>query len=763
MRVQAIPTAPDAWQIKIPDGDVVMRDVLAGIRLSSGRCVQSSDYPEHSDQAVEDGLTRRHYGLKGVPELIERILTRDGAIEWAAELRGTEDDVRVDAVDVLCGRIGSNLCWLGEPVWMQRFGTNMPSDEICFWPVRPRDADASEPWITDAEGVTSRLSETLVVLKDGKRERALLCGFTTLRRQRRRTYVETEGGQHTLRASVALEGRPIDEGERVTTEKLMLTCGGSGRALVDRWVESVCAEQPPRVPRATPHGWSDWQYYRKRKTEDDVLESLDELRYLKSKGYPIEYVVIDDGFCPHNSEWLEAAESFPHGIPWLFERIREHDLKPGIWFAPYITNVRTRVAREHPEWMVLAADSDEILQHPTNVGEANVLDLTVPEAMDWMAGVARVMMQEWRAEWLKLDGPNLRHYEGGRLRNPRMTTVEMVTRSLAVIRDIAGDAIVEGEGCYGPSIGFVDLQRVNGDNHPLWSRQQGGGNLQGKRVWTQLALSGFLHRRCWLNHSENVILRDFPSPFYYEKQSHPGAVEPVISGNELSYQLTCHFLSGAPVLLTDPMKQLRRSPDRWRLISKLLPHDGAAAVAVDTFNGRRWPIFYLRHVETPWQKWALLGVLNYEDEHQDLQLDLRPLGLDGPRHVFEFWTETYRGIVQGRMNVTDVPAHAARLFSLRPVLDRPQLLSTSLHLSQGAVELSEVDWRGSTLSFTVGHPDQNDERVFVHVPAPYELESVDTNADGLSVDTRRRPVLALRFVGAPSGETEFVLKFRCDA
>ena len=759
---------PTVWGLRTLDEQPVLQSLCARLKLNSGKTVLASDYPEHAEEQADGAVIRRHAGLDGAPDLIEKVTVAGdgGEVCVEVELSGTDGNQGVEEIDVICGVIGREPdAWLGGDLWMQRFGTWMPSDEICCRPVRADDP-ADVFWIARDDDIVTRTSESAVVLKDRACGQALLCGFTTLRKQRCCTFVETlPDGTDRLRAAVMLEGRRLDPGERVGSEKLVLRIGGSSEELADHWVDAVCRAQPPRVRTQVPHGWSDWQYYRETKTEDDILENLAALKQLKSGGYPVEYVVIDNGFCAHLSDWLVPSETFPHGIEWLFEKIREHDLKPGIWFAPYIVNVKAKVAQEHPEWMMLQADSDELERHHTNVGDGYVVDLSVPEAMDWMADVCRVMMKEWKAEWLKLDGPSLYHYQNTRLRNPKMTTVEMVTRSLEIIADISGDAVIEGEGYYGPSIGFVDVQRVNGDNHAHWTTLEGvGGNGRGKIVWTQLLLSGFLHRRFWLNHTENVILRDFPSPFFYRKKDYPNAIESIISGNEMQYQLTCHFLSGAPVLLTDPMEQLKRSPDRWRLISKLLPNDGQAARVVDEFNGRRWPNLYARRVETDWETWALLGVINHEDVHQDYEVDLRSLDLSGAHHAFEFWTETYLGVFDGRMPIKDVPAHGARLICLRPVLGRPQLLSTSLHLSQGQVELADVayDKALDELRLTVTHPDQDDERIFIHVPAGFAVEEVDTNASGLCLDNRRGECVVVRYDGAPEGETNLWIRFRRD-
>ena len=43
-----------------------------------------------------------------------------------------------------------------------------------------------------------------------------------------------------------------------------------------------------------------------------------------------------------------------------------------------------------------------------------MIDYTVPEAMQWLRGIVRTFVRDWKIGYLKLDGPSLAHYLGGR-------------------------------------------------------------------------------------------------------------------------------------------------------------------------------------------------------------------------------------------------------------------------------------------------------------------------------------------------------------
>lgn len=300
--------------------------------------------------------------------------------------------------------------------------------------------------------------------------------------------------------------------------------------------------------------------------------SVKAMKPMVRQGFPLKYVVIDGGWCAHASEWMKPCKKFPD-MPRFARRLRKEGFELGIWLAPYITNVKTGVARRHPEWMVMDEKTGKPLHKPrSNVGPCHILDFTVPAALEWLRRIVRMMVREWKIGYLKLDGPCLAHYQGGQFHNPGMTAIEQVRKSLAVIREECGEkVIVEGEGIYGPSIGFVDTQRTTQDNHPMWYYHSTGKPCMKENMKNDL-LSAFMHGRFWHNHRENVILRDFPSPFHAGKATNPTVKELILPRNELLFQLSAGVMAGGAMLLSDPMHELCRNPDNTTLISQFLPH-----------------------------------------------------------------------------------------------------------------------------------------------------------------------------------------------
>jgi len=65
--------------------------------------------------------------------------------------------------------------------------------------------------------------------------------------------------------------------------------------------------------------------------------------------------------------------------------------------------------------------------------------------------------------------------------------------------------------------------------------------------------------------------------------------------------------------------------------------------------------------------------------------------------------------------VRGISPHTCRLFAIRPETETPSLLSTSMHFTQGAVEIRECVWdsQKNELAMTLARDCRHNERVFI--------------------------------------------------
>ena len=81
----------------------------------------------------------------------------------------------------------------------------------------------------------------------------------------------------------------------------------------------------------------------------------------------------------------------------------------------------------------------------------------------------------------------------------------------------------------------------------------------------------------------------------------------------------------------------------------------------------------------------------------------RRIGLSARKkyYAYDFWNNRFVGCVKGSGVLrASLRAEEALIFSVREVVDHPQVLSTNRHIMQGMMELHEVRWdeAGKTLS-----------------------------------------------------------------
>lgn len=122
-----------------------------------------------------------------------------------------------------------------------------------------------------------------------------------------------------------------------------------------------------------------------------------------------ELFLLDDGWFgnkyPRNNDnaglgdWAVNTKKLPHGIPYLIEQCRQHNLKFGLWVEPEMVNPRSELYEKHPEWVLTAPHRDIDLQR-----NQLILDLTNPTVQDYVYGVLeKVVADNKGISYLKWD------------------------------------------------------------------------------------------------------------------------------------------------------------------------------------------------------------------------------------------------------------------------------------------------------------------------------------------------------------------------
>ena len=94
-------------------------------------------------------------------------------------------------------------------------------------------------------------------------------------------------------------------------------------------------------------GYTSWYNFYQNIDEEKILENLNSM-----ESGEFDLFQIDDGYETHVGDWLDVDPvKFPNGLEPIVDRIHEKGLLAGIWVAPFVCEVNSRIYREHPDWI----------------------------------------------------------------------------------------------------------------------------------------------------------------------------------------------------------------------------------------------------------------------------------------------------------------------------------------------------------------------------------------------------------------------------
>lgn len=132
-----------------------------------------------------------------------------------------------------------------------------------------------------------------------------------------------------------------------------------------------------------------------------------------------ELFVMDDGWFGDKyhrdndsaslGDWTVDTRKLPHGIQGLIGEAEKNGIKFGIWIEPEMTNSRSRLYEEHPEYIIKAGNRDII---EGRGGTQLVLDLANPKVQDLVFNVVDTLMTKYPLiDYIKWDAnaPIMQH------------------------------------------------------------------------------------------------------------------------------------------------------------------------------------------------------------------------------------------------------------------------------------------------------------------------------------------------------------------
>lgn len=369
------------------------------------------------------------------------------------------------------------------------------------------------------------------------------------------TQVRTEPRPGGLRlwAQLQFEHQPIPAGTRLPLPPVFVGRGPAWQVL-DRYTQ-LLARAWQVTPRTVPPGWCSWYRYSTGIDERECHQNLDRARTLHP---PVRIFQLDDGYQRELGDWLSPNTKFLSGLEALARRVKEAGLVPGIWVAPFLARLGSRLAQENPHWLLRDRRGGRVvgLWNPNwgPLSFAYALDATRPDLLAHLRKVFTTL-RGFGFGFFKLDFLYAASLPGA-YHDPSLTSLRALRRALEVIRRAVGDAYVLGCGCpLEAGIGLVDSMRVGNDVTPYWSsfidRWIGGG-------FEQLST-----RNCIRN---TLVRAPFNGRLFH---SDPDCLLTHSSGNQLQPTekrtlAQVNALSGGTLMISDDLGAL--DPEGRRLI-----------------------------------------------------------------------------------------------------------------------------------------------------------------------------------------------------
>jgi alpha-galactosidase len=246
-------------------------------------------------------------------------------------------------------------------------------------------------------------------------------------------------------------------------------------------------------------GWCSWYGHWGDVSEADVLASLAAIERL---GLGVAVVQVDDGHQAEIGDWLARSPRFGP-LQDLAGRILATGREPGLWTAPFLVGARSRLAREHPDWLV----GDAVALEEQWGQRVHVLDVTHPDAAEHLVSTYRTLVAEGFT-YHKIDFLYAGAMEG--VRRQDGSGLDAYAEGLRLVREgVGAEATILACGApLLPSIGRVDAMRVGPDIDPRYEPVEGDLSQPSQRsACSATRARAWMHDRLWVNDPDCVLVR----------------------------------------------------------------------------------------------------------------------------------------------------------------------------------------------------------------------------------------------------------------
>lgn len=224
--------------------------------------------------------------------------------------------------------------------------------------------------------------------------------------------------------------------------------------------------------------------------------------------------------------------------------------------------------------------------------------------------------------------------------------------------------------------------------------------------------------------------------------------------NQAASRIYFVSLLGLPMTFGDDFKVL--SQERVELIQKCLPVMDIHPMDTNEAIADPQELIINLSIELPFESYNVVNLFNIKEGEGKRKIYLdRDLHLEeGEYHIFDFTKEKYIEAVSDFFEVESA-ACESRIFSIRKKTGNPQLLSTSRHVSQGAVEIKSLSQSEEAIKLSAELVGGDDYKIYLYVPNEFEIESCSE----FKIEKTEDTVYCMTFTAEQSKIYDFEIKF----
>jgi hypothetical protein len=528
-----------------------------------------------------------------------------------------------------------------------------------------------------------------LAVAEPKTRRGVVAGWLTVERGSGVVFAEQAGQAVRLTGRIDYGRLKLAPGEAEMLELFAVGYFDDARLGLEAWADAVAKVNEIKLP-PMPVGYCTW--YHARASNEKTLAAQTAFAAEHLKPFGLDFIQIDDGWQEGRSRngpkknFTEYRKKgpYPSGMKATADNIREHGLVPGLWFMPF--------AGTHDD--PFFADKQDLFARTAGGKPYDVrwggtcLDMSNPAARKYMRDVVHRIAHEWGYRYFKMDGmwtgtaTQLTYVNSGYvddkmgdavLHDPNFTNIQAYRTGLALIRETApadvfilGCCAPQNMRSYGGAFGLVDAMRIGPDNGPKW------GSL--KRGPTFGTWNYHLNGRIWYNDPDPVYVRN----------SMP--VEEA--------RLICSWVTVAGQLSVSSDAYSALTPERLDLLKRTMPSHSLPARPVDLFDEDLARIWQVTDPNRGGGRFDIIGLYNWDDEGYAFDIPPERLGLDKDKTyvAFEYWANKLVPAFTGSRQRATLPRHTCQVLAVRELAAHPQVISTSRHICQGLVDLSDESW-----------------------------------------------------------------------